>query len=315
MIKNYICYTDYIKIKRVNDMNPNRNESVFLSLLAAGMIVFSGCAPTGNAASNLPSSTTSEQNNSSENSTAPEISQSASSSLPLSSPAAPEVPTASAAPVNAVKESEKADLSYLDDTVFIGDSVTLKLKNYVTAKRKTTPGFFGKAQFLAAGSMGSANALQPLGVSSIHPAYNGQKQLLEDNVAAMGAKKVYIMLGANDIALYGVDGSVTNMKKLLKNIKVRSPDIEIFVQSATPMLKEKQMKQLNNNNLILYDNALSAMCKEERYSFVDVACALRSKDGSLPPEYCSDPNILGIHFTDKACEIWIDYILTHTVKQ
>lgn len=296
-------------------MNLNRNVRACLSLLAAGMIVFSGCAQTENAASNLPSSITSAQSNSSENSTAPESGQSAleSSSPPLS--AAPEVPTASAAPVNAVKESEKADAGYLDDTVFIGDSVTLKLKNYVTAKRKTTPGFFGKAQFLAAGSMGSANALQPLGAASIHPAYNGQKQLLEDNVAAMDAKKVYIMLGANDIALYGVDGSVTNMKKLLKNIKVRSPDVQIFVQSATPMLREKQMKQLNNNNLILYDNALSKLCKEEGYSFIDVASVLRGKDGSLSPEYCSDPNILGIHFTDKACEIWIDYILTHTVKQ
>ena len=293
-------------------------RNAVLCLFAAGLAVFSGCAKQGNSASGTSSRVSSAQSSSlpetaSSSSTVPPAASSdgASGSDSTSSQTAP----IQAAPVDPVAESAKADFSYLDDAVFIGDSVSLKLKNYVTAMRKTQSGFFGKAQFLAAGSMGSANALKPLNADSIHPAYNGQKMLLEDSVAKMGAKKVYVMLGTNDIALYGVDGSVRNMVKLLANIKVKSPDATILVQSSTPMIKEKQMKQLNNANLIAYDNALSKMCSEKGYYFVDVASALRDKDGNLPREYCSDPDNLGIHFTDKACEIWINYLLTHTVSQ
>lgn len=284
-------------------MNHNKNDSRRgLALLTAGLLLLSGCGGNKQTASSAAPASSAVQS---------EVS-SAVSSQEASSVA----PPASSQPENsdAVQESAKADASYLDDAVFIGDSVSLKLKNYVTAKRKTEAGFFGKAQFLAAGSMGSGNALKPLGTSSIHPLYNGKKALLEDNVAAMGAKKVYIMLGANDLALYGIDGSVENMSKLLAKIQEKSPDTKLFVQSATPIIKEQQMTTLNNPNLSAYDAKLAEMCKKNGYYYIDVASVMRDSDGNLIPEYCSDPNDLGIHFTDKACQVWIDYILTHTVK-
>jgi lysophospholipase L1-like esterase len=286
-----------------------------LCLLAAGLVTFSGCGQSANSSSAASSQASSSALSSASSQPADSTQSAASSSVSSSSgTASSQSQVVSGAPVGAVAESAKADVSYLDDAVFIGDSVSLKLKNYVTIQRKSNPSFFGKAQFLAAGSMGSANALKALSATSIHPAYNGQKMLLEDSVAAMKAKKVYVMLGINDIALYGINGAVQNMEKLLGNIKAKSPDAMILVQSATPMIKEKQMKQLNNPNLISYDNALSKMCKDKGYYFVDVAAALRDSSGNLPREYCSDPDNLGIHFTDKACEIWINYILTHSVK-
>ncbi len=289
-------------------MNSGYCRNTAFILLVSGLIAFSGCGRTEAA-----SSASSQQVSSAVQSSA-QSAVSAAASAAVSQAAGSQDEVSSVEPAEGIAESAKADQSYLDDAVFIGDSVSLKLKNYVTAKRKTDPDIFGKAQFLAAGSMGSGNALQPLSGSSIHPSYNGKKALLEDNVAAMGAKKVYIMLGTNDIALYGIDGSVQNMAKLLSNIKAKSPNALIFVQSSTPMIKEKQMKVLNNHNLEVYDSALSKMCKEKGYYFIDVASVMRDKDGNLPLEYCSDPDILGIHFTDKACEIWINYILTHTVK-
>jgi lysophospholipase L1-like esterase len=298
-------------------MTHKHSQKIILILAVAGLVTLSACGKPQNSASSAVQSVVSSQ--SSPQSTASAVSSNSSSATDsaASSPVSASSQIAAVfttPPATVVAQSTKADPSYLDDAVFIGDSVSLKLKNYVTAKRKTDANFFGKARFLTAGSMGSGNALKPLSSSSIHPSYNGKKALLEDNVAAMGAKKVYIMLGINDIAPYGVDDSVKNMAKLLENIKAKSPNAMIFVQSSTPMIKTMQMTSLNNPNLAAYDLALSKMCKEKGYNYIDVASAMRDSEGNLPLEYCSDPDVLGMHFTDKACEIWINYLLTHTVK-
>jgi hypothetical protein len=214
--------------------------------------------------------------------------------------------------LNCVPESAAKDQSFLNGSVFIGDSVTLKLKNYVTKMRKSKPGFFGTAAFLAAGSMGSGNALQPLGKDSIHPYYNGEKALLEDSAAKMGADKIYLMLGINDLAPYGVEGAAENLEALTKRFRNKIPDVQIYIQSATPMLADKQKKTLNNPNLERYNKLVSKICEKDGWHFLDVASVMRDSTGALKSEYCSDPDDLGLHFTDAACEVWIHYILTHT---
>lgn len=206
--------------------------------------------------------------------------------------------------------------SYFDDAVFIGDSVTLKLNYFVRDSRKEEyPTLLGAAQFLTAGSLGSGEALEPLASDSLHPSYMGQKMLLEDSVAAMGAKKVFIMLGMNDVARYGIEESAQNMMKLVKRIVDKSPDAKIFIQSATPRIQGDYNK-LNNNALFEYDLKLYEYCLQLESSgvyFVDVAHALRDEKGNLPLEYCSDADGMGLHFTAKACKEWINYLYTHAL--
>jgi hypothetical protein len=40
---------------------------------------------------------------------------------------------------------------------------------------------------------------------------------------------------------------------------------------------------------------------------------MTGQDGCLPRSYCSDPDDMGIHFTEQACALWADYLKTHTV--
>jgi lysophospholipase L1-like esterase len=211
-----------------------------------------------------------------------------------------------------VAESTPVEDSYFDDSVFLGDSVSLKLNQYVTAQREAGQTVLGQAQFLTVGSMGSGNALKEVSADSLHPEYNGVKTRLEDITAAMGAGKIYVMYGMNDIGLYGVEGSIDDMKTFLEQLQAKNPDAMLLVQSATPMVAESQLKVLNNENLQLYDQMLLELCEENQWYFVDVASAFRDEQGALPREYCSDPDAMGIHFTDAACQKWIEYLKCHT---
>lgn len=297
-----------------------------LSFLVAALLCLSACSsggessseysqiPTssGSTESSEPDESSAESSQESEtpsesSSEAPESSGAASSSSGGTSVVDGEIPYALA-------EGARVDDSYFDDAVFIGDSVSLKLEKYVTAKRNSDASFFGGAQFLTAGSMGSGNALQAVSGDSIHPLYNGQKMALADSVKASGAKKVYIMLGMNDLAPYGVDGAVNNMQTLIEGILEKTPDAQIFVESATPLVAAQNVEshKLKNSNIALYNQKLSALCQQKGWYFVNVWSAVQDGNGNLISSYCSDPDSMGIHFTDTGCEVWLDYLYTHT---
>lgn len=226
---------------------------------------------------------------------------------------APEPPGGDGEPVSDPEQllalAEEADWSAFDDVVMIGDSVSLKLKNFVVQQRKTEPGFFGTAQFLTSGSLGSGNALWEVSSQSVHPAFQGTKMPLDQSVPLTGAKTAYLMLGVNDVAVYGVEGSVENYQTLLDSIQAAVPDIRFCVQSATPICRGAEVGALNNETLVRYNEKLAEMCESRGIRFLDVASVLRDEEGFLPREYCSDPDGMGIHLTDKACRLWLGFLL------
>ena len=234
--------------------------------------------------------------------------------VPKETPAPTPTPEDTQAPEKTsgfLEESAEVDASYFDDTAFVGDSVSLKLSYYAASS-----GELGKAQFFTAGSLGCANALWEILDKSVHPSYQGQKTLIEDCIQKSGVKKVYIMLGMNDIGLYGIDDTIENYKTLVGKILEKSPDVKIIVESMTPMTSTSTIigKGLNNDNIKEYNKRLLAMCEENGWYYTDVASVMYSSDGqTLKAEYCSDPTNMGVHFTEAGCKAWIEYLKKHSL--
>lgn len=205
-----------------------------------------------------------------------------------------------------VISGETVDASWFDDAVFVGDSVTLKLSYYADY------GSLGNADFLCAGSLGYNNAQWGYDhPDNVHPVYNGIKYTVEDGVAMLQPKKIFVMLGMNDIGLYGVDGAVEGMKSLTAKIQQRCPNAVIYVQSVTPMLSYKQLSDLNNTTIAAFDQAIQPICQERGYIYLDVASAVNDGYGNLMEAYCSDATAMGLHFSDAGCEAWVNYLKSH----
>ncbi len=208
---------------------------------------------------------------------------------------------------SSVPAGTPVDAGWFDDAVFIGDSVTLKLSFYCENHDD-----LGEAEFLCAGSLGYNNAQMGLyDEDNVHPVYNGEKILVDDGAAATGAKKIFIMLGMNDIGLYGVDGAVEGMKVITDRIAAKCPGAEIYVESVTPMLENMQLTDLNNTTIAEFNEKIQPICAEKGYHYLDVASAMGDGNGNLVYEYCGDPDAMGLHFSDLGCEIWIEYLKTH----
>ena len=198
--------------------------------------------------------------------------------------------------------------SWFDDAVFVGDSITLKLSYYC----ENYPSSLGNAEFFCAGSLGYANALWELDdPEAVHPYYRGDITLTEYCAEKTGASKVFILLGMNDIGLYGVDGTAEACRKLVDKIKSHTPNVRFYMQSTTPMLESFQDETLNNQSIDQFNVWLKQYCEENGYRYLDINSIMRDEKGNLKPEYCSDPEAMGIHFTDEACALWVDYLKNH----
>ena len=210
-----------------------------------------------------------------------------------------------------VPAGETVDLSYFDKTVFVGDSVSLRLQYYCAATKA-----LGNAHFLCAGSLSATNALFPVGKDSVHPSYQGKKVLVEDGVAASGAEIVYIMLGINNIS-FGVENATADMVTLIDRILEKSPNVKIIIQSVTPMSANSTIisQRLNNDNIARYNQKMKEICIERGWYYLNVSEAVCDEMGNLKAEYCSDNNEMGIHFTNAAGQVWVEYLKTHVPDQ
>ena len=200
--------------------------------------------------------------------------------------------------------------SYFDDAAFVGDSVSLKLSYYAMSTGK-----LGSAQFFTSGSLGANNALWSVSDESVHPSFRGEKMLIEDCIKNSGAKKVYIMLGMNDLGLYGIETTLESYDTLVNKILEKSPDVKIVIQSMTPMTNTSNIygSSLNNNVIRDYNSRLRSWSQSAGYGFVDVASVMYDSNGAhLNRDYCSDPDGMGVHFTEAGCDAWIEYLSTHT---
>ena len=194
---------------------------------------------------------------------------------------------------------------WFDGAVFVGDSVTLKLDYYC----QEHPEALGKASFYCAGSLGYTNALWAIDDSrAVHPSYEGENHLVEDCVTVTGKKNVFIMLGMNDIGMYGTEGAMNSCKQVVSNLLSKSPDANIYLQSVTPMIESAQIDSFNNTLVKEFNGLLKTYCEANGYHYLDVYSALADDKGNLPNDLCSDPDNMGLHFNDTSCQMWVDYL-------
>ena len=255
----------------------------------------------------------SSKSNDSKVSETPASSAAPSSSVEDKSEPESSVEQSSETPAESSAESKPAgtpvDASWFDDAVFIGDSVTLKLSYYAEG------GDLGETTFLCGGSLGYNNCLWDIDhEDNVHPVYNGVKYTIFDGVELIKPKKIFVMMGMNDIGLYGIDGTVDAMKETTSKLAEKCPDAVIYIESVTPMVSNSDLGDLNNVNIRAFDEKLKEVCAERGYKYLDVYSAVADENGDLIPEYCGDPptddnpNGMGLHFTNEGCKVWADYL-------
>ena len=187
--------------------------------------------------------------------------------------------------------------SWFDDAVFFGDSVSITLKKHCA---KT--GDLGDALFLCEYSFGVRNAVS----GKVKVWYKGKEYKPQQVLPLTGAKKVFAMFGANDIALYGgIDRTMEKWQTLIDRIRKKSPDVEIFIESCFPVYHTINYEGLNNKAIDKYNKRLIAFCEENDCVYVDLAHYFKDKKNGMAQRYSSDEYV---HITYEAAEVWVEQL-------
>lgn len=197
--------------------------------------------------------------------------------------------------------SEAECEAWFADAVFVGDSLTIGWRDYNNIMLQNNPQFFGQTRFLCEKSYGAGHAVEPISDTSIHPIYGGVQHQIQDSISLMSAKKVFICFGLNDLAIWGIEGTIQNYRDVLNRIIDVNPDVEIYIISAMYMYRGSEHTILNNSNLRIFNRELIGLCNEMGLEFLDIASHLVDEDGFVLEEYSSDHYV---HQTYVAYAIW-----------
>ena len=192
---------------------------------------------------------------------------------------------------------------FFTDAVFLGDSITVGLEEYVEGLRSSSSRAFSNAVFLAKGSYGLRTSMNDDG-STYHPYWKGEQLQPQKSIAKMGVSKVFIMLGTNDI-MEDHDDIISKYKTLIGRIKESCPGISVYVQSVLPMTARKEDRQMSNSRIDSFNEKLIKMCSSLQISYIDVASSFKDSNGRLRSSYSSDDYV---HISKDGYKVWVDVL-------
>ena len=216
--------------------------------------------------------------------------------------------------------------AYFNDSVFVGNSIMLHYKNYVTAGRASNNSLLGNASFFAAASFSFYNNKNQKAdqADCAWPSYQGEKLNITDAVRKMGVKTVYLSLMAlNDIAIYkdgitGVNETYNLLVALIDELKTVNPDLNIVIIGNTYLhsSSNNMSHKLNNGSIHTFNTRVLDYCNQNGLDFVDVAYALIDDNGCLGTEFCSDVgSSVACHLNSHAFNAWTEQLRDYAGKK
>lgn len=191
--------------------------------------------------------------------------------------------------------------NYFQSAYVTGDSVAYGFQLYAN-RQKANSAILQNLGFLTRGSFSAHNAFMAISKKSVHPTYQGAQHHIWDSLQMVGAKHVFMFFGLNDLNIGGVDSTVDYYVRLINQIRAVNPDIAFTIISTTPMYQGSEKGKLTNANIDALNARMQTLCAENGWGYLDIASHLKSANGTLAAQYCSDHYV---HETNAAYAIWL----------
>ena len=200
-----------------------------------------------------------------------------------------------------LEQSADAGESYIDETLFLGDSNTARMYR-----------MFDYCSYdNAIGSVGmSAKSLASFACVQLS---TGSGYLtMPQAVAKLQPRRVILTFGTNDLnPSYKTADFIKNYQTGIEAVVTAYPSADIIVNAIPPIGQQHSNQSLTQTQVDEFNKALVEMCKEKGWKFLNSAEAIKdSTTGYAKAGYVETSD--GIHLTRTAMDALFSYIRTHS---
>lgn len=188
---------------------------------------------------------------------------------------------------------------YFDDAVFIGDSRVVSLYEYSDWKEAT--------YYCSSGMTLGGVFKDPTGRWKD----GNWKVNIADALQQKQYKKVYIMLGINDMGVGDLDYFMNHYTDMVNQIHEWQPDAIIYIMSIMNVSAERnaQGDYINNEAIRVRNERLKELDNGRDTFYLDINSVVCDENGCLNAEYTFD----GVHLYAQYVPLWTDYLKTHAI--
>ena len=196
-------------------------------------------------------------------------------------------------------ETADAGESYQKETLFLGDSNTVRL--YAN-------GLISLQQFCAKEGIGTHAALNE-GIVTFKK--DSSTYTIAQAVAKMKPRRVVIMLGTNDNGM-SVDEFIKNYTALVQAIQESYPYTDIIVNTVPPVpANHANYPHMDQTKIDDFNMALLSMCEQMGLKFLNSAEALKDANGYGREDYYQTGDI---HLKPVGLKAMLSYLRTHAYQ-
>ena len=187
-------------------------------------------------------------------------------------------------------EKELEPEEFFQDALFIGDSRTMGLAEYAD---------IGGAVVFANTGMNIYR------LYSLKNAVHDQEPYLEDILAEKQYRKIYLMLGINELG-YDAEQTVKRYEEEVLKLSELQPEAKIVLEANLHVTKERSESDaiFNNENIDRINGNIRQIAEKHGFSYIDVNEIFDDETGALNPECTHDE----VHVLGKYYQQWADWI-------
>ena len=196
-------------------------------------------------------------------------------------------------------ETADAGTDYLNDTLFLGDSNTVRLYNN---------GLISLQQFCAKEGIGTQVALSE-GIVTFKKDSN--HYTIPQAVAMMKPRRVVMTFGTNDTGME-VSDFIAHYTALIQAIQQSYPYTDIIVNTVPPVPADhSNYPHMDQAKIDDFNMALLNLCEQLGVRFLNSAEALKGSDGYGVADYYTSGDI---HLKSAGLKAVLNYIRTHALQ-
>lgn len=200
-----------------------------------------------------------------------------------------------------LEQTSDAGDSYVDETLFLGDSNTARMYRM----------FDYCSNDNAIGSVGMT-AKSLVTFACVQVSTSSGYITMPQAVAKLQPRRVILTFGTNDLNPgYKAADFVKNYRTGIEAIVTAYPSVDIIVNAIPPIGQQHSNQSLTQTQVDEYNKALVEMCQEKDWKFLNSAEVLKdSVTGYAKSGYVETSD--GIHLTRTAMDALFTYIRTHS---